>query len=80
MKAWKLAQEPRHNTYYRPKVSLYQAMRQCYRKAAFSTSEKAHAKVKEIEQESGNQLFVYGCSQCGKYHLTKNPGAEGRSF
>jgi len=82
MKAWKaaLAAEPHKTPYYRPKTSLYQAMRQCYRKAGFSTTEKAHARVEEIKAESGNQLFVYNCTQCGKYHLTKNPGAEGKTF
>ncbi len=60
--------------------NLYQAMRQCYRKARFVEEKTAKKKANKIVAEGGPQLYVYGCTQCGGYHLTKNKGASGNVF
>lgn len=60
--------------------SFYQAMRQCFRKASFPTDKVAKKRRNQIINEGGPKLFVYGCTECGNYHLTKNPQAEGQVF
>lgn len=61
-------------------MSMQRAMRQCYRKAKFDSQKSAHKKCLKIIKEGGPNLYVYDCRNCGCYHLTKNKGAEGRSF
>lgn len=58
--------------------SLYIAMRQCYRKAGYTTEKKARNKVSKIIDTGGPRLYVYDCRECGKFHLTKNKGADGK--
>ena len=58
--------------------SLYVAMRQCYRKAGYTTEGKAKNKVVKIIGDGGPQLYVYDCRECGKFHLTKNKSANGK--
>lgn len=60
--------------------SFYNAMRQCYRKASFSTPKVAKRRRNQIINEGGPKLYVYGCTECGRYHLTKNPEAEDQVF
>lgn len=50
----------------------YKAMRQCYRKSAFREKSTAIKRANKIKYEGGPQLYVYGCTKCGQYHLTKN--------
>ena len=52
-------------------------MRQCYRKSMFYTEKTARKKVNKIVADGGPRLYVYGCTQCGCYHLTKNELADG---
>lgn len=59
---------------------FYEAMRSCYRKAAFRQKETAKKRANIIKYEGGPQLYVYGCTKCGFYHLTKNKGAENTVF
>lgn len=61
-------------------MPFHKAMRQCYRKAGFIEKKTARKKVNKIKYEGGPQLYIYGCSQCGRFHLTKNPEAEGQVF
>ena len=42
--------------------------------------ENSKEKANKIVAEGGPQLYVYGCTQCGGYHLTKNKGASGNVF
>lgn len=60
--------------------SFYKAMRQCYRKAGYTTEKKARNKVKKILEISGVKLYVYDCRQCGNFHLTKNKTADGKTL
>lgn len=60
--------------------TLYQAMRQCYRKSGFPTEKMARKKVANIVRGGGVRMYVYGCTQCGNYHLTKNSTADGKVF
>lgn len=55
-------------------------MRQCYRKASFIEQKTAQKRANAIVREGGPRLYVYGCTECGSYHLTKNPEAQGRVF
>ncbi len=57
---------------------FYQAMRQCYRKAVFHSEKDARSKVNKILKRDGVQLYWYGCTQCGEYHLTKSRSAQGK--
>lgn len=59
-------------------MTFYQAMRQCYRKKSFPTSKAAHKRRHQIIKQGGQVLYSYGCTQCGNYHLTKNPEAQGQ--
>lgn len=55
---------------------FYEAMRQCYRKSRFVEEKTAKKKANKIVASGGPRLYVYGCTQCGGYHLTKNKGAH----
>lgn len=58
--------------------SFYQARQKCYRKSRFALEKTAKKKVNTIKYEGGPQLYVYCCTSCGGYHLTKNPEASGQ--
>lgn len=58
--------------------SFYQAMRGCYRKAFFDSEKNARKRAAKIVAKGGPQMYAYGCSECGQYHLTRNPGAQGK--
>lgn len=51
----------------------------CYRKGAYKTREIAEAyKVKSEGRTPGLVLYVYHCSVCKQFHLTKQKQAEGK--
>lgn len=58
--------------------NFYVAMRQCYRKASFHSEKDARKKISKILNKDGVQLYYYGCTQCGEWHLTKNAAAHGK--
>jgi hypothetical protein len=57
--------------------SMYVAMRQCYRKKNFRAEVTARKRAAQIVRDGGPQMYPYGCTQCGNFHLTKNKKAEG---
>lgn len=57
---------------------FYQARQKCYRKARFTLETTAKKRANKIKFEGGPQLYVYGCTSCGGYHLTRNSEAEGQ--
>jgi uncharacterized protein CbrC (UPF0167 family) len=61
-------------------MPFYKAMRQCYRKSGFIEVKTAKKKINKIKYEGGPQMYFYTCTQCGRYHLTKNPEAQGQVF
>lgn len=61
-------------------MTFQMAMRQCFRKVQFYSEKTARKKVNIIISEGGPRLYVYGCTKCGNYHLTKNSGADGNVF
>ena len=59
-------------------LNFYEAMRGCYRKAFFPSEKEARKRAAKIVERGGPQMYPYGCSQCGQYHLTKNEHAKGK--
>jgi len=45
---------------------------ECYRKKRYWTEKFAKSIAREIEDQRGVALKVYGCLHCGGYHLAKD--------
>jgi hypothetical protein len=45
------------------------AFRRCYRKAAYSTWQKAQEKAKKASIRTGDFIVAYQCCECGKFHI-----------
>jgi hypothetical protein len=45
----------------------------CKSKQRFETLEYAEGIAKKQEEKCGIKIYVYSCSFCSGYHITKNP-------
>jgi len=54
-------------------------MAKCSEKKAYKTKSSAQRRADKHQKEVGYPLFVYQCSTCFKWHLTKKRPAK-RSF